>query len=415
MSDVSTWSTTAGSNNLASPNGFPENMAPSGVNDSCREVMAATKRFYDTLGTASTKAVGVAAGNVQQVDQAVTAWTRGATTTIGTTLNGTLSDTSTTITAFNGVAGATYHCRALGAGSITHHGTNLIITQTGASITTAADDTFDVEMITGSTCRIKNYQLASGAALVASNASIQGNFKKLAISTTGTNATVTCSADEISVENSSNLYKTLRTVSLAINSAGSGANGLDTGSLATSTWYSVWVISKDDNTTAGLISTSETAPTMPSGYTYKARIGWVKTDGTVNKYPLRIRQYGRKVTYSPAAGGNLTSLPQMASGVAGDISAPTWVSVATGNFIPPTAYHITLLLVTGGNTSCLAAPNNNYGNYISNTNPPPLGAFGNSGATDLTSGVMTIESSNIYWASNGSSCSLNIIGWEDNI
>lgn len=44
MSDVSTWSATANANNAASPDGFPENMAPSGVNDSCREVMAAVKR-----------------------------------------------------------------------------------------------------------------------------------------------------------------------------------------------------------------------------------------------------------------------------------------------------------------------------------------------------------------------------------
>ena len=115
-----------------------------------------------------TTAVGVTAGLAVQVDQAVTAWTRAATTTLGTSLNGTLSDTSTTITAFGGVAGVTYHCRALGAGSITHHATNLIITQTGASITTAAGDTFDVEALSATTCRIKNYMKADGTALVSS-------------------------------------------------------------------------------------------------------------------------------------------------------------------------------------------------------------------------------------------------------
>lgn len=46
MADVSTWSTTAGSNNSSSPDGFPENMAPSGVNDSAREVMAAIATWY---------------------------------------------------------------------------------------------------------------------------------------------------------------------------------------------------------------------------------------------------------------------------------------------------------------------------------------------------------------------------------
>jgi hypothetical protein len=114
--------------------------------------------------------IGVAAGNVVQVDQAVTATTRATTTVLATTLNHTLSDTSADIDTFNGVAGVTYSCRALGAGTIVA-GAGLIITQTGATITTAAGDTFDVEMITGTTCRIKNYILASGAALVVTAAS----------------------------------------------------------------------------------------------------------------------------------------------------------------------------------------------------------------------------------------------------
>lgn len=45
---ISAWSTTAGSNNSASPNGFPEGMAPSGVNDSARQVMAAVREWYET-------------------------------------------------------------------------------------------------------------------------------------------------------------------------------------------------------------------------------------------------------------------------------------------------------------------------------------------------------------------------------
>ena len=39
------WSTTAGSNNAASPDGFPENMAPSGLNNAAREVMAQVRRL----------------------------------------------------------------------------------------------------------------------------------------------------------------------------------------------------------------------------------------------------------------------------------------------------------------------------------------------------------------------------------
>jgi hypothetical protein len=118
----------------------------------------------------SAVANGVSAGKSTQVDQAITATVRATTTTLGTTLQHTLSDTSADITAFNGVAGVTYHCRALGAGTIVYHATDLIITQGLATVTTAAGDTFDVEMITGTTCRVKNYLLAILAPGTATNA-----------------------------------------------------------------------------------------------------------------------------------------------------------------------------------------------------------------------------------------------------
>ncbi len=50
MSDIKLWSETAANNNLTSPNGFPEGMAPSGVNDSMREVMASVRRWTDGGG-----------------------------------------------------------------------------------------------------------------------------------------------------------------------------------------------------------------------------------------------------------------------------------------------------------------------------------------------------------------------------
>ncbi len=47
MADISTWSPSAASNNDPAPNGFPELMAPSGVNDAAREVMASIRRWYE--------------------------------------------------------------------------------------------------------------------------------------------------------------------------------------------------------------------------------------------------------------------------------------------------------------------------------------------------------------------------------
>lgn len=47
MAAISTWSTTAASNNSASPDGAPEGMNPSGVNDTIRENMAQVRTWYE--------------------------------------------------------------------------------------------------------------------------------------------------------------------------------------------------------------------------------------------------------------------------------------------------------------------------------------------------------------------------------
>lgn len=49
MAAISTWSTTAGSNNSASPDGAPEGWAPSEVNAWGREVMAAVRTWYEDV------------------------------------------------------------------------------------------------------------------------------------------------------------------------------------------------------------------------------------------------------------------------------------------------------------------------------------------------------------------------------
>lgn len=65
--------------------------------------------------------------------------------------------------------------------------------------------------------------------------------------------------------------------------AGTNQGGLDTGSEANSTWYHVFVIRHPTTFVVDvLFSTSASAPTMPSGYTQKRRIGAVYNDGSGN-------------------------------------------------------------------------------------------------------------------------------------
>ena len=249
-------------------------------------------------------------------------------------------------------------------------------------------------------------------------AAVQGAFKNLAASAGGTSANVTVSADEIVLGDGNNQYVTARAVSVTLNLTTSGANGLDTGSVAASTWYATWVIRKPDGTTAALASLSSTAPTMPSGYTFKARTGWVRTDGTANKFPLAFRQLGRRVQYFVAAGTNVTGIPMMATGTAGSPTAPTWVAVGANLFVPPTAakIHLSVWQLATAGASVIVAPSNAYGAVGSTTNPPPIQSNSGSGINMAVQGEMLLESQTIYWASSGSTSNfIACMGWEDNL
>lgn len=50
MSDINSWNTTDASNNASPPDGFPENMAYSAVNNAARAVMGGVKRWFADLG-----------------------------------------------------------------------------------------------------------------------------------------------------------------------------------------------------------------------------------------------------------------------------------------------------------------------------------------------------------------------------
>lgn len=76
MSDVNTWSTTAANNNSAPPNGWPENMNYSDVNNAARENMAAIARWYlDTNGTLTT--TGSANAYILTPNRTITAYAAG--------------------------------------------------------------------------------------------------------------------------------------------------------------------------------------------------------------------------------------------------------------------------------------------------------------------------------------------------
>jgi len=317
-----------------------------------------------------------------------------------------LSQANSTFAALAGNSAQAFSVAAASTGS---QAVNL--TQANAAYAAAAGNSANnFNVLTASTAT-QATPLAQVQSLVAGSPTVQGAFKNLRLLATGTGRNVSVSADEIVLESPSNQYVTLRGVSIT----GNNGTGMDTGSVAASTWYSVWLI-YNGSTQFVLFSLSTTSPTMPGGYTYKARIGWIRTDSTANAYPLGFIQAGRSFKYVLAAGSNMTAFPQMASGVSGSISTPSYSSIAVSSFFPPTAGVIeTIVGVAAPNGFVMIAADSAYGAYTSSTNIPFTYSAGTNGPYSSGFARFILDTPNIYWASSLAGNTLNALGWEDNL
>lgn len=249
----------------------------------------------------------------------------------------------------------------------------------------------------------------------------------LTISYTSTTGVVSVTASELSLESAAGAYTTLKSLSLSATSgnASGAANSLDTGNWAYSTLYNLFVIYNPTTTTSALLwSLSATAPTLPSGYTYFARIGANFTQSATNYWFMGGTQFNDEFFTKVAASGNRTSLQLLSGGTTaqGSVSTPTWVSVALSSYVPPTASKVLVMCNGNGGAAgqSMVAPNNSYGASGSLTNPPPLsyqtpggGSF--SGTQILCmQGEIALESTSIYWAQSGNFY-LWMRGWKDNL
>ncbi len=66
---------------------------------------------------------------------------------------------------------------------------------------------------------------------------------------------------------------------------GNNQGGIDTGSVAPDSRYYMFTIAKSDGTADCLFSTSSTIPTLPSGFTTKRLLGYIRTDAVANIVP----------------------------------------------------------------------------------------------------------------------------------
>jgi hypothetical protein len=187
-------------------------------------------------------------------------------------------------------------------------------------------------------------------------------------------------------------------------SAGTGAGGLDTGSVGADTVYYVWLIRKDsDGSIDALFSLSATAPTMPAGYTYKRRIMSVCTDASANiipfnqagdhislNTPIVIRTYGTltstaRQTIASKAPPNMIGIFGGIAGYSAGADAYFWIDNASRPDSAPTTDISDMLAFTGATL------------------------------TRIIKNIKIDSSGNIYLKSNVStaSCGILALGWTD--
>ena len=278
-----------------------------------------------------------------------------------------------------------------------------------ANITTNVNDFLIAEYLGSGNWQVVSYQPYNQF-----TGAVQGTRKNLLITSNGTGSVVTITADELVLEDANGNTVRARTFAHNITLTNGGAGGLDTGSIAASTEYHWWAIYNPlTNAFDSMASLSSSAPTMPSGYTFKCRLGGNFTDGS--KHPYSSSQRNDVFQYIMAAGSNLTVWRLAASGGAvGTITTPpTYVSVALGAYVLSTAFKVSFSSMVQAGT-VIVAPNNQYGGYDSTTKWPP--AMTQSAASGTSNAVeWVIESTNLYWGNNGTQGGIAILGWRDNL
>lgn len=260
MTDIKSWSITASQNGNPVPDGFPEQMAPSGVNDSAREVMAAVRRqwndaewfdygsgdkspLYSFVSSTVVKVVG-GAGAVSEYQAGRRVKYVGAATIYGTILSSATNAADLDVTVSWDSGNAVDESFVL----FLH-----ILRSNNSGLPQSA----------------REFNRNHVAGLVLSNSSIDADHD------------IDISAGECRDDvNSENMELPLTLVKRidASWSVGSGNGGLDTGAVAANTSYAVWLIKRTDmNVVDALFSTSFTSPTTPADYDKKRLIGWVVT------------------------------------------------------------------------------------------------------------------------------------------
>lgn len=299
---------------------------------------------------------------------------------------------TTTITGLGTVQAGTHRMvRFAGALILTHNATSLILPG-GANITTAAGDTAIFVSEGSGNWRCILYQKASGVP-IASQA-ISSAFKNLVV-TCAANNTAVLTADEFFVTDSNGVSQKLTSLNMTPDksTAGPAELGRDqSGAFSNSTWCYLWVIAKADGTKSAIWSASATAPTLPTGYTFKGRASAWFIDSGGNF--IQGKQVGIHVQWA-----------DLRVGASGDTNN-AFVAVDMTNFIPLAlsnrVFGKTYPSTATGNT---IIANRTTGNYVFYQSPASLQSM-------MFYFEMSLEhATNLQWLSDDANSAIHFTGF----
>jgi hypothetical protein len=192
----------------------------------------------------------------------------------------------------------------------------------------------------------------------------RGYIAGLTLSTAGSSATFAIAAGEATDSGTAAVMLLAAALSKTTSAwaVGTGNGALDTGAIASSTWYHAHLIRRPDTGVVDvLVSLSASSPTMPANYTQSRRIGAMKTNGSAQW--TKFSQIGDDFLWDvPVADLNTTN--PGTSAVLATITVPTGVKVRAqlGNYLRGG---------TAASTCLLTAPEQ------ADTAPLPAGPFTN--------------------------------------
>lgn len=288
----SNFSETDASNNAAVPNGFPEGMSPSGVNDSSRAFMGAVKRWFNRTSGAYTAGGGTTAYTLSP-SVALTAyademwsWIMPSTNAVDATMN------ISTLGARNIQKLTTAGYANVAAGDLPSGAFVLARYSTSASKFYVVSVLPALADLTGPAFYGRSTGTGAGqslSTLVATNlllANASFGLKQISgwtYANNGSDATNDLDIAAGAGADSTGAYW-IKTAALTKQSdnawaVGNNAGGLDTGAVGNNDYYIHAIARSDTGVTDVLYSLSATSPTMPANYDYRRLIGWFKRSG----------------------------------------------------------------------------------------------------------------------------------------